>query len=337
MSGDHDPRPSMLEEALARQSTGGGRHAVQGGSHPAGRGRSVGRPVVRRPMTTGQRIQRGVGELLITAGMVLVLLVVYEVWITDLFGAHKQAEATQQLDERWERSGPLVVTVPGSGTTSTAPPSGTDVPAADGSVDPATRTKRYATVTGEGFAKLYVPSFGTDFVFTVIEGTDPDDLYRGPGHYADSQYPGEQGNFAIAGHRVSKGSPFNDLDQVRACDSIVIETQDDWFVYRVLPMQDEAASWNAAAHQHCTGVPRPAGQYAQVFGRSIVDPDDGAVVLPVPGVDSAAVPQDAERLITLTTCHPLFSDAQRMIVHGILVKSYAKAAGFRPPELDAES
>ena len=41
----------------------------------------------------------------------------------------------------------------------------------------------------------------------------------------------------------------------------------------------------------------------------------------------------AKRLITLTTCHPQFSDAERMIIHGVLAKSYSKSAGFLPPEL----
>jgi sortase (surface protein transpeptidase) len=45
------------------------------------------------------------------------------------------------------------------------------------------------------------------------------------------------------------------------------------------------------------------------------------------------VPPDAEALITLTTCHPKFSDRERMIIHGILVKSYPKKDGFLPPEL----
>ena len=41
------------------------------------------------------------------------------------------------------------------------------------------------------------------------------ELVEGPGHYVDSAMPGEQGNFALAGHRVGKGSPFLDLDQLR--------------------------------------------------------------------------------------------------------------------------
>jgi sortase (surface protein transpeptidase) len=75
------------------------------------------------------------------------------------------------------------------------------------------------------------------------------------------------------------------------------------------------------------------GAYDGVYGREITVPSDYAQVLPVPHVNSTAVPADAERLITLTTCHPQFSDAERMIIHGVLVKSYAKSPGFLPPEL----
>jgi sortase (surface protein transpeptidase) len=185
---------------------------------------------------------------------------------------------------------------------------------------------------GEGFAKLYIPAFGADYVFTVVEGTDPDDLYIGPGHYSETQLPGQQGNFAVAGHRVSKGSPFNDLGLLASCDAVVVETQDDWFVYRVLPMADEVATWTANQHAHCEGVRVQTGQYDGVYGREITDPSDYAQVLAVPHVTSTEVPADAQRMITLTTCHPQFSDAERMIVHGVLVKSYSKLAGFLPPE-----
>jgi len=66
--------------------------------------------------------------------------------------------------------------------------------------------------------------------------------------------PGEQGNFAVAGHRVSKGSPFNDLGLLNSCDAVVVETQDDWFVYRVLPMAEQESTWAATPRPHCAGV-----------------------------------------------------------------------------------
>ncbi len=278
-------------------------------------------PPRRRGRSVGWGIVRGIGELLVTLGVVVLLFVVYEVYVTDLFGAQKQAAATEAVDEVWAQA------------ESTVTESVTVTDPAALATDPRERAPRYDTEIGQGFAKLYVPAFGADYVFTVIEGTDPDDLYIGPGHYPGTQMPGQQGNFAIAGHRVSKGSPFNDLGLLASCDAIVVETQDDWFVYRVLPMAEEVATWNPAARPQCADVPVQTGQYEGVYGREITLPGDYAQVLPVPHVDSSAVPPDAQRVITLTTCHPQFSDAERMIMHGVLTASYAKAPGFLPPEL----
>ncbi|MGI8415906.1 MAG: class E sortase [Nakamurella sp.] len=290
------------------------------------------------PRSVARTITRTVGELLLTLGVVLLLLVVWELWITDIFSAHKQSQATQVLDQKWQQAGPVQVVVTKSGvvTTTTAKP-GTAATPAQQVGNPNTRTKKYSTALGQGFAKLYVPAFGTDFVYTVIEGVATDDLSIGPGHYAGTQYPGQPGNFAVAGHRVSHGAPFNDLGRLNTCDAIVVQTQDDWFVYRVLPMQNQVDGWNPAKHAHCHGVSAQRGSYGGVFGRDIVLPSALNETFPIPGNNSPAVPARAERLITLTTCNPQFSDAQRMIIHGVLVKSYAKAAGFLPPELQEES
>jgi sortase (surface protein transpeptidase) len=278
---------------------------------------------------------RGVGQLLITAGVVVLLFVVYELWITNIFGDHRQAAATEQLDKLWAteqvtvtQSAPVVVTESGDAPALSGVPTPTAAPGTSGA-----RTRHYDTTEGSGFAKLYIPSFGADFVLTVIEGTSENDLYAGPGHYLGTQYPGEAGNFSVAGHRVNKGAPFNDLDLLKSCDSIVVETVDSWYVYRVLPMQDQIAGWSGAAHPHCDGVAPQSGQYAGVYGREITDPSDYQQVLPVPHVNSTSVPTGAEKLITLTTCNPKFSDAQRMIIHGIEVKSYPKNGSFLPPEL----
>lgn len=300
-----------------------------------------------RPRDVVRTIARGLGQTLITAGVVVLLFVVYEVWITDIFSGEKQQQATSQLDQAWQSSSPsttpsagAIIPSAGAATVTGASPTiatGTQVVTVTDPnkliTDPRTRKRTYQTFTGQGFAKIYIPSFGADYVYTVIEGTDADDLDVGPGHYQDTQYPGEQGNFAMAGHRVSKGSPFNELGQLSSCDALVVETKDDWFVYRVLPMADEMSGWTAAARPHCANVAPLTGPYQGVAGREIVDPSDYAQVLPVPQVDSSTIPANAQRLITLTTCHPQFSDSQRMIIHGVLVKSYQKAAGFLPPEL----
>ena len=75
------------------------------------------------------------------------------------------------------------------------------------------------------------------------------------------------------------------------------------------------------------------GAYQSVFGREITLPSDYSQVLPITHLNSSEVPADAQRLITLTTCHPQFSDAERMIIHGLLTRSYSKSDGFLPPEL----
>lgn len=299
-------------------------------------------------------LARGIGQTLITAGVVVLLFVVYEVYVTDLFGHQKQEQATSALDRQWSGGGEPTI-VPSARATAVRGSTGVTAGGASGGVtarststtkvvvvsdpvkmvtDPASRKRNYRTIDGRGFAKILIPKFGADYDFTVIEGTSTDNLYAGPGHYDDTQYPGEAGNFAIAGHRVSKGSPFNELGLLSSCDAMLIETQSDWFVYRVLPMKEEAADWATTKRDHCADVTLQTGQYADTFGREITEPSDYSQVLPVPHVQSTAIPNGAERLMTLTTCHPQFSDAQRMIVHGVLVKSYKKATGFLPPELN---
>ncbi|MGQ0840562.1 class E sortase [Actinokineospora sp.] len=258
-----------------------------------------------RRASLGSVIVRTVGELMVTAGMVVLLFVGYEVWITDLVSAGKQRDVTSALDEQWQ------------------------VPAAP---DPE-RTQRFEFADGEGIAKLYIPALGEDYKFTVVEGTSEQNLEIGPGHYKNSAPPGEPGNFAVAGHRVGKGAPFNDLDLLESCDAIVVETRESWFVYRMLPTTADAKGWaNRAADPRCAGAAGSApvepltGDYAAAVGRQIVTPKQSDVVAPVPGNAAAAVP-DAERrkLITLTTCHPKFSNRQRMILHGVLVREQPKS------------
>ncbi len=163
---------------------------------------------------------------------------------------------------------------------------------------------------GEAFAQLYIPTFGSDYHFAIIEGTNEDDLLRGPGRYVDSQMPGEMGNFAVAGHRVGKGAPFNDLGKLETCDDIVVETQTERITYRVLPIDGEQAD--------CfNGIPP---EYSHVVGRHNTTPGDVSVTNPVPESDA----EPNREILTLTTCHPQFSNAERMIVHAMEVEKEEK-------------
>ncbi|HEX4701309.1 MAG TPA: class E sortase [Pseudonocardiaceae bacterium] len=281
------------------------------------------RPPVR-VKDTGRTALRVIGEVLITLGMVVLLFVVYEVYITNIFSAQKQANATSALDKEW-----------GSDTVT-------------GGAGPQ-RSNHFAVADGHGIAKLYIPALGHDFHFTVIEGITPDDLAIGPGHYPGSALPGQPGDFAVAGHRVGMGAPFDDLGLVQSCDAIVIETQSDWYVYRTLPMSGEVAGWagGKGLTNHCAGpngdgkVQPLTGLYTKTVGQEIVLPSEGDVVAPVPHHPNAQLSAGQEvSLLTLTTCNPKFSAAQRMIVHAVLVKDWQKDpanANQTPPELKETS
>jgi sortase A len=206
----------------------------------------------------------GLGELLVTAGMVLLLFVAYELFVTDLLTAQRQDDLSTELREQWES-------------------------------EPAPERGSITQVEiGDAFGVLRIPRLGEDYTRVILEGTDEEQLSQGPGHYVDSAMPGEEGNLALAGHRVGKGSPFLELDAMQPGDPIVVETADSWFVYRVLGDADPS------------GIP----------GRHIVSPTAVEVVSPTPNAAVTAAPSGA--YLTLTTCHPRYSARQRLIVHARL-------------------
>ncbi|MDQ0232371.1 class D sortase [Metabacillus malikii] len=53
--------------------------------------------------------------------------------------------------------------------------------------------------TGEAAGILHIPKLSADL--PIVEGTDPDDLEKGVGHYKGSFYPEENGQIVLSGHR----------------------------------------------------------------------------------------------------------------------------------------
>ena len=145
---------------------------------------------------------------------------------------------------------------------------------------------------GAAFAFLHVPRLGEDWTRAVVEGVEPEQLEAGPGHYPGTAQPGEVGNFAVAGHRVGQGSPFLDLDSLQRGDAVVVETAGTWHVYRVTTT-------------------------------TVVAPTETWVVAPTPGGPPGGPATGA--FLTLTTCHPEFSDRERLVVHAELEGSMARA------------
>ncbi|MEU8804373.1 class E sortase [Spirillospora sp. NPDC048819] len=149
-----------------------------------------------------------------------------------------------------------------------------------------------APAEGEALAILRVPRFGASYRYAVIEGVGVEDLRRGPGHYPGTAGPGEVGNMAIAGHRTTYGAPFNRNGELERGDEILVDTATTTYVY-------------------------------EVTGRVIVRPGRTDVTAPVPRRPGR---KPVKRMLTLTTCHPKFSAAYRLVVFAELEGRRARTA-----------
>lgn len=214
------------------------------------------------------------GELLVTAGVLVLLFLGWQLWWNDWLVAGAQSNAAQQLSRAWEHSPSTQAPEP---------------------LEPVVAAEPGA---GESFANLYVPRFGDSYVRTIAQGTGRDVLNSnelGIGHYAGTQMPGEVGNFAIAGHRSAYGGAMHLIDQLQPGDPIVVETADGWYTYLFR-------------------------------SREIVPPTQVGVLAAVPNAPEEVA---TERLVTLTSCHPLYSTAERIVAYGVFESWQPRTGG--PP------
>ncbi|HVV30627.1 MAG TPA: class E sortase [Mycobacteriales bacterium] len=156
----------------------------------------VARPVARRRRPLWAILVGGAGEILITGGIVILLFVVYELWITGIFTHREQHKLEVAIHKEW-----------------TQPP------------------KPNAPIAG--VAILHAERLGASWKWVVVEGVAQSDLAKGPGHYPGTAMPGQVGNFVVSGHRTTHGAPFYDVNEFKAGDAIVVETRDVWYVYKV--------------------------------------------------------------------------------------------------------
>lgn len=149
---------------------------------------------------------------------------------------------------------------------------------------------------GKGFAFIYIPRLGKEWRAVVVEGVDQPDLEGAVGHFPETADPGIVGNFALAGHRNMDGSLFGNLDQVMNGDTVIVETRDRWITYTVTD-------------------------------RQIISPYQVEVLEPVPYKPGK---QAEKAFITLTTCHPWWSSAQRLAIVGEMTEVRLKT--MEPPK-----
>lgn len=140
------------------------------------------------------------GDLCVTAAVLLLLFVAWQLWWTDVTANRVQQGIVAELRHEFDQ--PRAV-----------------------------RPKPVAF--GDAFAILRIPRFGSDYARPILEGTDREILDRGVGHYIGTAVPGAIGNFAVAGHRTTYGRPFHDIDRLRPGDTLIVETRTAYTVYVV--------------------------------------------------------------------------------------------------------
>ncbi|WP_443062324.1 class E sortase [Streptomyces sp. NBC_00386] len=210
-------------------------------------------------------VSRMVGEVFITTGVMMLLFVTYQLWWSNV-RAHQQAgNEASSLQQDW----------------------------ANGKRNPGTFSP------GQGFAILHIPKL--DVVAPIAEGiSKPKVLDRGMvGHYGEAPLKtampdAKTGNFALAGHRNTHGEPFRYINRLKPGDEIVVETQDDYYVYKMASILPATSPSNT----------------------SVLDPIPKGSGFTGPG-----------RYITLTTCTPEFTSKYRMIVWGKMVEDRPRSKG----------
>lgn len=108
---------------------------------------------------------------------------------------------------------------------------------------PPPRVIRREPLPGDAVGKIVIPSI--DVAEYIVEGTDTENLRKGPGHYPETPLPGDRGTVAIAGHRTTYGAPFRKLDELEPGKRIELEMPYGTFLYRVQRTQvvDNDALW----------------------------------------------------------------------------------------------
>ena len=160
------------------------------------------RPGYCAPMRLA-KILGALGRSCITVGTLLLLFVAYQLWGTGI----REAQAQSKLKTEFNKTLNNDTIVDGR----TPPPAGTIA----------------AVPEGDPTAVIDIPKIGVHKI--VVEGVGLPDLKKGPGHYPGTPLPGQKGNAAIAGHRTTYGAPFNRVDELKAGDSIFVQTvQGKW-------------------------------------------------------------------------------------------------------------
>ena len=217
------------------------------------------------------------GELFITGGVLVFLFLGWQLYLNDLVVGSEQNNQAIALGQTFGSNVPVNPAAP---TTDYGVPAVSPAPAAE-------TTK---------FANVYIPRFGADYVRTISEGVNAENVLKtGVGHYPGTQMPGEIGNFAVAAHRTTHGAPFHEIMTLQPGDKIYVQTELGWYTYIFRTVE-------------------------------YVKPSAIDVLMPVPQAPGVAA---TDRVMTMTSCNPLLSAAERIIAFSVFDSWQPTTAG--PP------
>ena len=210
-----------------------------------------------------RRFFRAVGILMIAVGLGFLAYFAWQYWGTNIVAKHKQAQIKELLADDWGKG-----------------------------------------IDGNAIGLLRVPRFGADYEVPIVKGGDllgpkgKKALAEGVAWYEPGAKPGEIGNFAIAGHRVTHGEPFRNFLKLKKGDKVYVETRKKIFTY-VLRNDGNAITVDFTVSWPLADVPDP----------------------------NRAGEKPTEAVLTMLTCSELFHTDNRSIVIGDLESTKDKATG----------
>ena len=155
-----------------------------------------------------------------------------------------------------------------------------------------------APATSETFGLMIVPRFGADYYRPIAEGTGTSRCSTRAeiGHYPSSQMPGRGRQLRRRRPPHQLRRPFNQISSCSVGDHIYVETADGWYAY-VFRNLEYVRPTGVGVSRRCR---RPTGATA------------------------------SDRLMTMTSCNPLYSSAERIIAYSVFDRFYPRADG--PPD-----
>jgi sortase A len=176
--------------------------------------------------------RRHLGTILISLGVVLIAYAAAVVWwrdpITDAINTYRQHQLRAPLaavDREYAR---IVA------TQADPPPTATiSVPETlrDAHRLASEFAAEYGKHQGAPIGKIHIGRMGITAI--AVQGTDSSSLTKGPGHYENTEFPGQGRTIGVAGHRTTYGAWFRHIDDLRPGDQITLRMPYGVFAYAV--------------------------------------------------------------------------------------------------------